>query len=254
MKENKPQSNFPDEISKLPKQMTRREFLSYLPTIIRVGSSAFLTYLAAYYGIKILEDSEKLPSIPINENQESLNSEEIEELPNIRKNTAKVLSEVNTRPSGMEPIKLKYDRVTNIISNLNPLLKEDINSTEHKEDKNGIKYASDIINSILQADFIPGYIDQIPEFISILESNPSLFIKINTFAEFANSFENSLNNYANIIIKDGKVQIVFGLKSTQYKGILPVSTDSNEESIIKIVDRKTFESLNNNTLIFRIRI
>jgi len=258
-------------------KIDRRNFLRFLTA---GGVSILLTEL----GIKILEEP-KLPNIPKEGNNEEVIHNDERTLPRITQaeNVKYIIDEINFVPHGESVIKAKYDRITSEISGmrvvsleerdflrdptiqyrerdlrLTKMSKEEyriqLKNPRYENDNQGIQYITDIINSILRSEFIPDGL-KMNEFLQILKSNPSIFQRVEGFFQFSSEFSYNINNYGYIVIQNGKVKFIYGVKSKDFQGSLPVSSEVGADSIIDPFTRRNMEQLNNDeTQFYRINL
>jgi hypothetical protein len=256
--------------------ISRRQFLKFV-----AGASAVV--LGTALGIKVSENDEEVPqntslkgSVPENQNESALR-------PEITKNVRSIINELNLRTLNPNVINSKFDRVTSVISRLevvtpeeyklnqDPSLyivapqvrlgmkKEDYKDTlknpDYLEDKTGVKYISQLINNLLNAELIQEEINDIPQLVQFLRNNPSIFTSIRNFREFSINFKSTLSDYATIVISGGKVSFIYGLKDVEYKGVLPVSTTTGQDSCVNTLQREDLMKLNQpGSVYFRMRL
>jgi len=258
--------------------ISRRQFLMFA-----AGASAVA--LGTALGIKVseTEDTSFKGSIP--EWSEALpeDSSEVAIRPEITKNVQTILNQLNLRTLPQNIVNSKFDRVTSIVSKLevvtpeeyklnqDPSLyivapkvrlgmkkdeyKDTLKNPEYLEDKTGVKYISQIINNLLNAELIPEEINDIPELVQFLRSNPSIFTLIPNFQEFSRNFKNTLSEYATIVISGGKVSFIYGLKDVDFNGVLPVSTSTGQDSCVEPLQRNDLIELNRpGSVYFRMRL
>ena len=261
------------------KTISRRQFLKFV-----AGASAVV--LGTALGIKVSENDENDEEVPQNTSLKGSvpeNQGESALRPEITKNVRSIINELNLRTLNPNVIKSKFDRVTSVISRLevvtpeeyklnqDPSLyivapqvrlgmkKEDYKDTlknpDYLEDKTGVKYISQLINNLLNAELIPEEINDIPQLVQFLRNNPSIFTSIPNFREFSLNFNSTLSDYATIVISGGKVSFIYGLKDVEYKGVLPVSTTTGQDSCVNPLQREDLMKLNQpGSVYFRMRL
>jgi len=255
--------NIPDEIQKqiekLPRRMTRREFIKNLPLLIKIAGSAYLSYIAAYFGIQILdyvEDSNKRKIDPLVIPTDEI---EVSKKPPLKENLMEVINEVNllakSEDNGDENpvIKIKFDDITQVIIQERRKAKSSDFEIKSILANKEIDYIRTIINDSLNSVVIPRSVNSIDELKEFLKTNNFYFKPIKGIDEFKQEL-GEVNNqkYAYIIISNGKPQIIYGIKSILYQGYLPVSTNPTGENAVSLVN---FDELNtSNLIIYKVTI
>ena len=256
--------------------ISRRQFLMF-------AAGASVVALGTALGIKVSETDENVPQDTSFKGSLPEDSSEVTTRPEITKNVQTILNQLNLRTLNPNIVNSKFDRVTSLVSRLevvtpeeyklnqDPSLyivapkvrlgmkkdeyKDTLKNPEYLEDKTGVKYISQLINNLLNAELIPEEINDIPELVQFLRSNPSIFTLIPNFHEFSRNFKNTLSEYATIVISGGKVSFIYGLKDVDFNGVLPVSTSTGQDSCVEPLQRNDLIELNQpGSVYFRMRL